>query len=302
MENETVLASIDESLKPNEYSGTFRWKKGIKMMPIDFSQIDFLTATDWKSFTEQLISTGFDDLQPIYYDSLSFGLTIGSSIVKHLEIFPSLGDQKHLNIVLFGCSSKAEERVARETNFFETVFYLLKIHIKSLEKVTIDFVGPEIESPTECVYNKISCKFYKDTAGNFLRENAISLEKENTVMFLLNPGFGAGFLKLTTLWVNDLTVLLKLGFLVISTYTNDYEDLKGEKAILNFLEHKPLIDYKNPFAFMTTMTGENQSNWSCGNFGVYSYKSCDKTKLKKKEKLDLAEEMKRILKEEELLK
>ena len=50
----------------------------------------------------------------------------------------------------------------------------------------------------------------KATFGDFMKDYALDFSKTNTIIFGLNTGFGAGYVKLTLTWIDDLIKLLNL--------------------------------------------------------------------------------------------
>ena len=63
-------------------------------------------------------------------------------------------------------------------------------------------------------------------SAEFLKKNVLEFSKTNTVFIGMNCGFGAGYLRLTNSWIDDLTKLLKFNYPMFFTYTNDYENNK----------------------------------------------------------------------------
>ena len=125
----------------------------------------------------------------------------------------------------------------------------------------------------------------------------MSFSKKNTIIYGLNCGFGAGYMKLTYSWFCDLIKLIKIGYVVIFTYTNDYEDKKGEVAIVKDVLGGKIVLYNNdnPFKSMTTYKSEDNDNmWACGNYGYYVLQGGDRATVNKMSKLkkEDAEEIK----------
>jgi hypothetical protein len=102
---------------------------------------------------------------------------------------------------------------------------------------TLYFVGPEISPSVHLksaskLKGRLKVEYYKGTVGEFIRgkgNSSISIESENvkleensTLCVGFNPGYGAGFAKLTESWLKDIHVLLKMKLYVLFTQANDY--------------------------------------------------------------------------------
>eukprot|EP01039_Chlorochromonas_danica_P000338 gene338-362_t len=163
----------DDSIDPNGYSGTFRWKKSkvLPQMP-SFSMtipssnnqnnkqhtLPFLFQEGkggWKDyFISRASSSSMNTLSMLNYahsdlsliDCLSFPLSIVhflSSVDLGLK-YDIDNQYEKIRIVCIGCSEKAEERVLRETNCFHELVWCLP-HFLEIE---LWLVGPEISTTT----------------------------------------------------------------------------------------------------------------------------------------------------------
>lgn len=302
----------EEELDTNEYLGTFRWKKSYTFPLLALNgKFDYRKPlTNWKDYLESRLDQDFA-VEPHIIDALSYPLSIiyGLQILKS-ENKLNLTD-KVFNLILLGISQKAEARIALESNYFDEIFLYLLAEKQSLPnnynnsdfEINIFFVGPEVkisDSYSAKLSSKFKYNFSSLKAGDFLKNNVLDFSKSNTIAIGLNCGFGAGYLKLTYSWAEDLIKLLKLNYQCFFTYTNDFEDLPGETAIVADLlggkVYRNIID--NPFKCMTTYKNEEENVWSCGNYGLYFINGYDKDKIMKLSKLkemDLKDAIKKAL-------
>jgi hypothetical protein len=267
-----------EEINSREYLGTFRWKRSLKFPKLKEISFPIRSITKWGEYLENRIDF---EIEPYIVDALSYPMSviyILDFLQKNEKCFKLLKEKK-INLILVGVSNKVEERIAMESNYFDEIFNYINSINPYLSQVNLYFVGQEIKSQSEYtskLSEKLIYNFFKGTVGDFLKKKALELNKSNTFVIGLNCGFGAGFLKLSISWLKDLIVLLKFGYYLAFTYTNDYEDFKGESAIIkNLLQSE--IKYHiedNPFKSMTVYKKEIENNtenelWSCGNYGSY---------------------------------
>ena len=86
----------------------------------------------------------------------------------------------------------------------------------------------------------------------------MNFNKNNTFIMGMNCGFGAEYLKLTKSWFPDLDKYIKLKYITIFIYTNDFEDRPGKQAIIKILCGNIIYENKdNPFKSMTTYKSED---------------------------------------------
>jgi hypothetical protein len=300
------LIGEDQELNNKEYLGTFRWKRSLKFPALNSDkQFDYFSnLIGWGNYLEQRINF---EVEPYIIDALSYPMSIIHAIenIKGYNpciIKPFLTREKTLNLVVMGASSKAELRIAMESNYFDEIYnYLAFTRNDSDFKMNLHFVGEEIKMKTSYkskTNENLSYHFFEGKTGDFLKLNALEFSKSNTLFAGLNCGFGAGYIKLTTSWVLDLIKLFKFGFLSIFTYTNSWEDMIGEIAIVEKLLAGKILIHKeeNPFKLMTVYQN-NEGLWSCGNFGYYivscgsKEKICDLIKKTDKDLLPMISEL-----------
>jgi len=271
---------LDESEEINsrEYLGTFRWKRSLKFPKLKEISFPISSITKWSEYLENRIDF---QIEPYIVDALSYPMSVVYILnyLQNNEKSFKLLKEKKINIILVGVSNKVEERIAMESNYFDEIFNYINYLNPELSQVNLFFVGEEIKSQsqyTSKLSEKLVYNFFKGTVGDFLKRKALEFSKSNTFVIGLNCGFGAGFLKLSLSWLKDLIVLLKFGYYLAFTYTNDYEDFKGESAIIKNILHSEIKYHieDNPFKSMTVYKKEIEKNsekelWSCGNYGSY---------------------------------
>ena len=275
------LIPENEELQSKEYLGTFRWKRSLKfpLLPPITHPISYKKLQKWTDYINNRIEA--NQFEPYVIDALSYPLSIIYSInsVINLEEYIEEDDIKSenvINVILLGASNKTECRIALESNYFDEIyFYFIELTGNVDIKVNLYFVGEEVKTEAESYNSKsnpnLTYFFSHFNTGNFLKENIMNFTKKNTFIIGLNCGFGAGYMKLTVSWFSDLVKLIKINFVVIFTYTNDYEDKVGEQAIIKTLGGKIIFENNdNPFKSMTTYKSEEKDDiWACGNYGFY---------------------------------
>ena len=208
-------------------------------------------------------------IHPSTIDGLSYPYSI-IQIIKNFinegkisieDIFKNLdyNTKGNFNIILLGASKRAEERIALESNYFDEIYYVFLSLIanyyistkvdKNINSITkevikkifckfklnIIFTGEEIETNTGFKTSEnFNLSFFPMKTEEFLKSYMLVFDKENTLLVGMNCGFGAGYSKLTLSWVKDLNLILKLKYITGFTFTNDYEDFKGEKLIMKY--------------------------------------------------------------------
>jgi hypothetical protein len=274
MEYEGDKMSDQEEYSSKEYLGTFRWKKSLKFRQLSEKLFPY-PISKWSDYIDQRLDFEFE---PFIVDALSYPLTIISAldnIKDKLKVYDNT-----INIILLGTAAKAEGRIAYESNYFDEIYNYLTLILKKTFKLKIFLSGPEMQGNMEIQRENIKYIFYKGKTGDFLKEYMMEFNKVNTFVIGLNCGFGAGYMHLTLSWVNDLTKLLKLGYHLIFTYTNDYEDMIGEIGIFEKLLKSNVFNRveDNAFKSMTTYKNDDEQ-WACGNYGYYMINGYDKDNL-----------------------
>ncbi len=309
-------SNIEDELKENQYLGTFRWKnpklnklEQINLNDITFNFSNYLISyqTSWKTFLDLRFKD--EEFEASMIDALSYPLSIIQIIDKMISMKlldnialikksilqnSKIKNKTTLNIILIGASKKTEERIALQSNYFDEIYYFLLCYIYSLciddkereviyntFSLNICFTGEEVStnnSYTSQVNSKINYSFYSLKTYEFLKENSLDFTKSNSIIIGLNCGFGAGYQKLTLSWIKDLQLLLKMNYICGFTFTNDYEDQKGEIEIMKYLTAKvKYLCESNQFKSMSIYKNESEEDaWSCGNHGFYIVQGCDK--------------------------
>lgn len=289
------LENEEDEMKEKAYLGTFRWKRTLQFPLLGNTTVmTYDKLSKWSDYINQRLTFQFE---PYIVDALSYPMSIIYALNCVFQTKQTdLSTMSEVNIIILGASSKTECRIALESNYFdELYYYFLQKTGNGALKASLYFVGEEV--PNNNSYDSKSWKnlkyyFYTNNTGKFLKENIMNFNKKNTFICGLNCGFGSGYLKLTLSWFTDLVLLLKINYLCIFTYTNDYEDKKGEIAIVQgLLGGNVIIDVNdNPFKSMTTYKSEeNEQSWSCGNFGFYAIEGGKRDIITKMSKLSLKE-------------
>eukprot|EP00742_Colponemidia_sp_Colp-10_P008361 GILJ01009055.1.p1 GENE.GILJ01009055.1~~GILJ01009055.1.p1 ORF type:complete len:363 (+),score=28.28 GILJ01009055.1:37-1125(+) len=260
-----------------ECVGTFRWAKGQQMKSLPAFPSSPPELADWKTFVNWRFSTSESDeinLEPAMLDALSYPLSLVFAL-KKLNYTADLA--QIVNIAILGATAKAEERIALESDYFTEIinyFPSLRFHLH--------FVGPEISRSNHLRTistndSRCTLSFYRGTAGEFFLEFPPS--RSHTVLVSFNPGYGSGFVELTTSWIKDLVFILRLGVPMIFTCANDYSDLRGEQLVLKEVLGPRFIlePMENPFRAVSYFhePGKRETAWSCSNSYVYAIQCFD---------------------------
>ena len=275
------LIPENEEMQSKEYLGTFRWKRSLKfpLLPPIKHPISYKKLEKWTDYINNRIEA--NQFEPYVIDALSYRLSIIYSINSVIKLDDyieedDLQNENIINVILLGASNKTECRIALESNYFDEIyFYFIELTGNINLKLNLYFVGEEVKTEAESYSSKINPNltyyFSHFNTGNFLKENIMNFSKKNTFIIGLNCGFGAGYMKLTFSWFKDLIKLIKINFITIFTYTNDYEDKIGEQALIKTLGGKIIYENNdNPFKSMTTYKSEDKDDiWACGNYGFY---------------------------------
>ena len=268
--------------------------------------ISYTTLSKWGDFINNRLTS--NTFEPYIIDALSYPISIIYAINSTINLNEYitkeiLEQQEIINILILGASNKTECRIAMESNYFDEIYYyFLQITNNSNIKVNLYFVGEEVKTETESYKSNANPNliyyFCNLNTGDFLKEYVMNFNKNNTFIMGMNCGFGAGYLKLTKSWFPDLVKLIKLKYITIFTYTNDFED---RPAIIKMLGGNIIFENKdNPFKSMTTYKSEDDDNiWACGNYGFYVLFGGDRKKVMEMGKLkdkDNEEKIKSVIK------
>ena len=136
-----LQAQMDDRHDDGLYSGTFRWAKSKKFLPLPpppANEADCMRG--WfrylSSRSEDAGLVHFAKTDSSLLDSLSFSVTL-VFVMQKLQLIPA--GCKEYHIVMLGATSKAEERLLRETGYFwELAHQFPDVHIH------LWVVGPEV--------------------------------------------------------------------------------------------------------------------------------------------------------------
>lgn len=262
------------------YSGTFRWRKSkaLPSMP-PYTHTELSLHSGWMEYflsrcsstdeCKALVHQATNDLCLI--DCISTPVTIGK-LIQETNLHIPLD---HVSIVIIGTSSKAEERIAKETNSFHELSHILH-HYKVMD---VWLVGPEMSSNTAKFEHKalnMNMKSFRGSAIDFFRAHT-QLLTQPTIVVGVNCGFGnwanppAVRYNLLESWLPDLFFLTSTKLPLFFTCANDTEDLIGEVSLMqkvmgaNFI----LAPQPNKFDFASTLVNDEKNQYSRGNSFYY---------------------------------
>lgn len=307
---EDIYNNYENILSIDSYSKLFEVRVTKKL-----SEVIKNKETKLDSNTNSSSNNSNSFIHPSMIDALSYPYSIISIIRKFLSLKKldletiikfalSNINKASFNVILIGAAERTEERIAKNSKYYHEIYYYffseiinhvkqtlnykndneLISYLKKIYdnlKINIVFTGEEISTHTGLInLNIVNYSFFALKTLPFFQENLFEFNKENTVIIGMNCGFGAGYEKLTLSWIKDLQLLLKMKFLLGFTYTNDYEDYKGEILIMNHLTAKILTEqneqnFKSMSIYQSNETtsdsneNEKDNNWSCGNYGYY---------------------------------
>ncbi|KAL3902520.1 MAG: hypothetical protein SGPRY_012036, partial [Prymnesium sp.] len=244
-------------------------------------------------------ASGSIRVEPPMLDGLSYPLTLARALLSLRLKPPPL-----LTILVIGASSKAEERLLHDSNYWEELLLYLPHSMELL------FVGPEIAPASHRKRFEragLRGRAFRGTLGQLLREEP-SLTPHNSIAVGFNTGnclphphpsshpiapkllrshspqltptltlntigMGSGLYPLMSSWLPDLLSLLHCGMVAIFSCANDYSDLKGELKVWQLL-HANLIlpPTPNPFKAATVVREDarERCEWSCSSCFVYA--------------------------------
>ena len=247
-----------------------RWPKGEKP-PV---------LTGWRDYLQMRLPPDPKDpttlrVEPPMIDGLSYPLSLLFAL-QQLRLRPPQPGPLHLLIA--GASSKAEERLTRDSDYWQEVG-----HFFPGASIELVFVGPEIAPSTHGKTTQLSptlrARRFHGTLGELLAREAHHTAETslvvgfNTGMGNASAGMAKGGYALMQSWLPDLLAMLRLGLVAIFTCANDYSDLRGELSIFNTL-HAELIlpPQRNPFKAATVVreSDEEKCEWSCSSCFYYA--------------------------------
>lgn len=257
--------------------GTLRWSADapFPLLP-SWSERVPPPLNGWHSYLECRLPpdpTGTIRVQPPMLDGLSYPLTLAHAL-RVLRLQPPRPGP--FVVLVIGASSKAEERLLRDSNYWEEL-----LHFVPSTKVELVFVGPEIEA----IYHgervergRLTARCFRGTLGQLLHAEPHH-SAETTVAVGFNTGMGSGLYPLMNSWLPDLLALLRHQFVAIFSCANDYSDLNGELMVFRELLRANVIvpPQKNPFKAATVVREDarEKCEWSCSS--SYIYAVCGRT-------------------------
>jgi len=221
-------------------------------------------------------ATGTIKVQPPMLDGLSYCLTLVFAL-QQLNLKPPKPGP--LTLLVIGASSKAEERLMRESMYWHELRHFLPG--VSLEIV---FVGPEIAHAAHGRISRhgplLTSRCFHGTLGQLLRQEPHHTAEDtiavgfNTGMGNASAGMSRGGFALARSWLPDLMALLSLGLVGIFTCANDYSDLRGEMAIFSQLLDATFVlpPRMSPFKAATVVreSDDEHCEWSCSSCYLYA--------------------------------
>lgn len=280
---------VDEPA-PGLCVGTLRWDEGLKFPKLPPWPLPAGDAPPsmggWRDYLSTRLppdSKGTIRVEPPMLDGCSYPLTL-VHVLQLLRFRPPQPGPLH--ILAIGASSKAEERLLRDSNYWDELCHFLPG--TSLELV---FVGPEIAAARHKQTVKrgprLTARSFRGTLGQLLAAEPERYTPSDTLVVGFNTGMGSGLYALMRSWLPDLLALLRRGFVGIFSCANDYSDLKGEVSVFVQLLHAKLVlaPRPNPFKAATVVrendgddaTGDGDERappkgeeWSCSSCYVYA--------------------------------
>ena len=263
--------------------GTLRWSESDRFpalapWPLRKGEVP-PSLTNWRDYLEMRMpadGTGTIRVEPPMLDGLSYPLTLVYALQRLRLRPPTPGP---LSILIVGASSKAEERLLRETTY-----WLELSHFLGGAALELVFLGPEIavahHGRTTRHGPHCTARCFHGTLGELLRAEP-HRSAEDTIVAGFNTGMGntsAGMAKggfaLMQSWLPDLVDLLNQGLVAVFTAANDYSDLRGELAIFVQLLQAELIlpPAQSPFKAATVVreSDADKCEWSCSSSYVYA--------------------------------
>jgi len=280
---------------PGEFTGTFRWSKKKKLNSLPpFPSCSVKLDKSWTGYFQtrspkQIDLSAIAKADPSLVDGLSFPMTVLHTLSAVAKMYPNFLEGDSLHVVVLGASEKAEERILRETCYWQELsqFY-------SNKKICITLCGPEISGdaipflPSIKCPGNFQCNLFKGTFLSMIekiQQNHGGLSASsllNAVFFTFNGGFGnfmeSKNLKLLWSWLNDLYALTALHLPAFFTCANDYADVTGEFKVMDKLIGALflMLPTANPFQMATTLADtDDSSKWSRGNSFWYAVQGYD---------------------------
>ena len=267
--------------------GTLRWKSGASFPRLGAWPTELVgrapKLTGWRDYLEWRIpadATGTIKVEAPLLDGLSYPLSLIHAL-QSLRLRPP--QPGPLYLIIIGASSKAEERLVRDSDYWQE---LSRFFVGA--SIELVFCGPEMASATHGKVTRLSshltARNFHGTLGELLRKEPRHTA-ESTVVVGFNTGFGncsegmhKGGFPLMMGWLPDLIALLQLGLVAVFTCANDYSDLRGELTLFQTLHAEMILPpSRNPFKAATVVRESDAAKceWSCSS--CYTYAICGRT-------------------------
>jgi len=279
----TPSSILDGGHKHDEYVGTLIWSPGLKFAKLPpFPMHRWpppLGGEDWRGYMQWR----FHDVESkdvivdaSTLDALSFPVTLALVFYK-LKLVVSFRGMGEVRVVLAGASSRTEERLLLETDYWAESGHLLPDM-----PLCLCFVGPEVSKAshgrTFQVSDSVRAVCHRGDLVDFLKNSEDtkrrSVADQPTVIIGFNPGFGNTNAKLTREWMASLLEIAESRLVAAFTCANDYADLRGELAIWSrALGSRFVLEpERNAFRAVTVAhaPGERDSTWYCANCFLYA--------------------------------
>mmetsp|Transcript_8800 Transcript_8800/g.11618 ORF Transcript_8800/g.11618 Transcript_8800/m.11618 type:complete len:595 (+) Transcript_8800:61-1845(+) len=296
-QNSHILQYIrpEQIPKAGEFTGTFRWAENKKLHSLpSFPDVPVNIDQGWAQYFKsrspgRLNLEALAKADPSFVDGLSFPLTVLHTVHKLKEKYSLVGLGNALHVVVMGATSKAEERILKESCYWCELAYFYsdrQVHL-TLCGPEISQTVPELERKPSWPDNFHACLF-KGTSLNYfvaLKDRAFGrrmLTIANTVYFAFNGGFGnfveSKRMQLLWSWINDLYCLSALKVPVFFTCANDYADMQGEFLVMSKILGARFLSLpkQNPFLMATHLADPDDSaKWARGNIYWYAIQGYD---------------------------
>eukprot|EP00656_Telonema_subtile_P050951 TRINITY_DN6730_c0_g1_i7.p1 TRINITY_DN6730_c0_g1~~TRINITY_DN6730_c0_g1_i7.p1 ORF type:complete len:366 (+),score=74.20 TRINITY_DN6730_c0_g1_i7:145-1242(+) len=277
-------SDLDFSAPDDAYTGTFRWKAGKKFMKLPEPRAGQVVRTDKAGWGEFLPTRCPGDASvvdrvradPSVLDGVSYAVTLVHMLQRSEYPIESLrvAGRRKLTVLVLGAAARCEERIARETEYWDELGHLLEL------KVELVLVGPEVSgNETLKPSSPTSLTTITLFRGTFLGyQEGRELDPGSTVLVTFNGGFGnwveSRRFGLFLSWFEDLVAIASSNLPAFFTQANDYADLVGEVAIFTSAINTQffLAPARNAFSAASHMAEPNRpESWACANstfFGI----------------------------------
>jgi hypothetical protein len=253
--------------------GTLRWSTDapfpqLPPWPVGEALRTFDGWRDYLAFRLLPDESGTIRVQPPMLAGLSYPLTLVYAMHLLRLRPPAPGP---FTIIVMGASSKAEERLLRDSNYWDEL-----PHFLPNTKLHLVFVGPEVDQAFHertIDRGRLSARCFRGTLGELLTAEPY-LSRDNALVVGFNTGMGSGLFPLMKSWLPDLLVLLRGGFVAIFSCANDYSDLRGELKVFHTMLRANVVlpPRRNPFKAATVVRESEAAlcEWSCSSCYLYA--------------------------------